>query len=106
MLMRTPSTPAANSACITCESREAGPMVASIFARLKMDLSKEKRHYGRNFAGIGFELLAKRSAQKLFFTVHAHRRAAGEDDDGYQQHHTLADCQTGRQQHAEHPGVD
>src|SRR5882672_10001537 len=41
MLMRTPSTPAANSASITLESREAGPMVASIFARFKMDLSKK-----------------------------------------------------------------
>ena len=53
-------------------------MVASIFARFKMNLSKKERHYGRDFAGIGFELLAKCFAQKLFFAVHAHRRADGE----------------------------
>src|SRR5258707_10209929 len=99
MLMRTPSTPAANSASITLESREAGPMVASIFARLKMDLSKEKRHYGRNFAGIGFELLAESFAQKLFFAAHAHYRADGEYYDRYEQPDPETDCQAGRQQH-------
>src|SRR3954464_2205148 len=34
MLMRTPSAPAASIASNTCGSREAGPMVASIFAFL------------------------------------------------------------------------
>src|SRR5207253_10412714 len=85
MLMRTPSTPAASSASITFESRQAGPMVANIFARFKIAFSENQRHYGRNSAGVGFKFLAERFAQELFFTVHSHRRADDKYDDAYQQ---------------------
>src|SRR6266850_2181957 len=117
MLMRTPSTPAANMASSICGSRDAGPMVANIFALLKMVLvsitcvsgwvlSKKKRHDRGNSMRIGFEFRAECFAQELLFALDANHGANCEYDDCNQQPDPLTNGQAGCQQHPEHARID
>src|SRR5580765_5040687 len=113
MLMRTPSAPAASIASKIFGSREAGPIVAIIFALLKTVLSvpesavsNQVRYYGWNRACVLIKFSAKHFTQEFLFTAHANDRADGENNDRDHQPKPMTNGQSGRQKHAEHARVD
>src|SRR6185369_200536 len=85
MLRRTPSTPAASIASSTPGSRDAGPIVAKIFAFLTIDvhcrpfwpapLSNDVGNHGRHSARVFLELFAEGLAQQGSLSPDANRSA-------------------------------
>src|SRR5712664_1490650 len=109
MLMRTPSMPAANIASNVCWSRDAGPIVASIFALFKIvlsaphavaagPLSNQERNDCRHLVRVVFKLCTEHFTQQFLFTAHANGGAHSEHDNREQETKPVADCQASCQQ--------
>src|SRR5947208_6294552 len=107
MLMRTPSAPAASMASNVCGSREAGPIVASILARLTMQsILNQQWNHGTNFSRVQIKLTSKHLAQEALFAAYANKGTYGKHD--YRQHKSnpVTNRQSGRQQHPKHSRVN